>query len=106
MESHILALPGTTKFSDKSFIFKKSHVDKGLPEVAVTGLGTGAPGQRNRPSEKHALVVLWYPLRFPLALEKLRVERLVTAACETLAPASEAGNKSRTNREQTIEKHQ
>ncbi len=39
MRGHISALPATSKSSDKSFVFKKSVVKKGLPEVAVTGLG-------------------------------------------------------------------
>jgi len=43
MRSHILVLPDTTKFSNKSFVFKKSVVRKGLPKVAVTGLGAGGP---------------------------------------------------------------
>jgi hypothetical protein len=43
MQSHILVLGATTKFSNKSFVFKKNVVKKGLPESAVTGLGAGGP---------------------------------------------------------------
>lgn len=43
MRRHISVLPPTTKFSDKSFVFKKSVVEKGLAESVVTGLGAGGP---------------------------------------------------------------
>ena len=40
---HISTLRLTTKSLDKSFVFKKSVVEKGLAERAVTGLGAGGP---------------------------------------------------------------
>jgi hypothetical protein len=43
MRSHIFALPATTTISVKAFVFKRLVVRKGLPKVAVTGLGAGGP---------------------------------------------------------------
>jgi len=43
MPRRISTLPLTTKSLDNSFIIKKSVVEKGLPEVAITGLGAGGP---------------------------------------------------------------
>ena len=55
MRRHILALPATTKFLDKSFVFKKSVAEKGLPKVASTGLGAGGPGSNPGPRPKYLL---------------------------------------------------
>src|SRR6516165_3750737 len=44
---HISTLRLTTKSLDKSFVFKKSVVEKGLAERAVTGLGAGGPPVSN-----------------------------------------------------------
>ena len=68
MRSHILVLPDTTKFSNKSFVFKKSVVRKGLPKVAVTGLGAGGPRFKSgRPDHNYR--------RYFLQLIKIRLHR-------------------------------
>ena len=61
MQSHILVLPATTKFSGKSFVFKKSVALKGLPKVAVTGLGAGVldPTVNKNAGLVHAKAPLW-----------------------------------------------
>src|SRR5215475_3992387 len=80
MLRHISTLPSTTNSVDKSFIFMKSVVEKGLAESVVTGLGAGGPrfksGRPDQNISSQFLVICDYYFTSNLLLKNRRQEYL------------------------------